>query len=99
MTDDSGQLLFRCLSLDLEVSVRERRIRAFAGVRPDTGQSQVFPTARDSLATAFTKLDELCQRCGFPTWPQSDRFRFAPSESRESGFATIAAASGGYAQT
>ena len=65
MTDDSGQLLFRCLSLDLEVSVRDRRIHAFAGVRPDTGQSQVFPAARDSLATAFAKLDELSTGADF----------------------------------
>ena len=65
MTDDSGQLLLRCLSLDLEVSVRERRIRAFAGVRPDTGQSQVFPAARDSLAIAFAKLDELSKGADF----------------------------------
>ena len=65
MSDDSGQLLLRCLSLDLEVSVRERRIHAFAGVRPDTGQSQVFPAARDSLATAFAKLDELSRGADF----------------------------------
>ena len=65
MTDDSGQLLFRCLSLDLEVSVRDRRIRAFAGVRPDAGQSLVYPATRDSLATAFAKLDELSRGADF----------------------------------
>ena len=65
MTDNSSQLLRRCLSLDLEVSVRERRIRAFAGVRPDFDQSLVYPAARDSLATAFAKLDELSRGADF----------------------------------
>ena len=49
----------RCLSLDLEVGVKDRRTRAFAGVRPDTGQSLVFPIAGNSLAGAFAKLDDL----------------------------------------
>ena len=65
MTDNSSQLLRRCLSLDLEVSVRERRIRAFAGVRPDFGRSLVYPAAHDSLATAFAKLDELSRGADF----------------------------------
>ena len=57
--DDSSRLLSRCLSLDLEVGVKDRRIRAFAGVRPDTGQSLAFPIAGNSLAGAFAKLDDL----------------------------------------
>ena len=32
---------------------------AFAGVRPDTGQSLAFPIAGNSLAGAFAKLDDL----------------------------------------
>ena len=60
-----GRLLLRCLSLDLEVSVRRRRIRAFAGVRPDTGQSLIFPTAGDGLVAALAKLDDLADGAGF----------------------------------
>ena len=57
--DDSSRLLSRCLSLDLEVGVKDRRIRAFAGVRPDTGQSLTLPVAGNSLAGALAKLDDL----------------------------------------
>ena len=63
--DNSGHLLHRCLSLDLEVSVRDRRIRALAGVRPDTGQSLVFPAARGTLAAALSRLDHLAEGAGF----------------------------------
>ncbi len=57
--DDSSRLLSRCLSLDLEVGVKDRRIHAFAGVRPDTGQSLTLPIAGNSLAGALAKLDDL----------------------------------------
>ena len=57
-TDGVGPL-DACLSLDLEVNVKDNRIRALAGVRPDTGQSLVFPKARTSLAAALAKLDAL----------------------------------------
>ena len=63
--DNSGHLLHRCLSLDLEVSVRDRRIRALAGVRPDTGQSLVFPAARGSLDAALSRLDHLAEGADF----------------------------------
>ena len=63
--DDSSSLLFRCLSLDLEVGVRDRRIHAFAGVRPDTGQSLIFPMAGDDLAAALAKLEELADGADF----------------------------------
>ena len=43
----------------LEVGVRDRRIHAFAGVRPDTGQSLTFSGAADGLAAALAKLDDL----------------------------------------
>ena len=65
MLDDSGRLVSRCLSLDLEVGIRDGRIRAFAGVRPDKGRSLVFPSAHDSLATAFAKLDDLADGADF----------------------------------
>ena len=57
--DDSSRLLSCYLSLDLEVGVKDRRIRAFAGVRQDTGQSLAFPIAGNSLAGALAKLDDL----------------------------------------
>lgn len=34
--------LTRCLSLDLEIGRNDQRIHAFAGVRPDTGQTLVY---------------------------------------------------------
>ena len=62
---ESSPHLSRCLSLDLEVGLKDRGIRAFAGVRPDTGQTLVFPTARDGLATALAKLDDLAKGTDF----------------------------------
>ena len=59
--DRSSGRLSRCLSLDLEVGGKDRRIRAFAGVRPDTRQSLTFPIARNSLAGALAKLDDLAE--------------------------------------
>ena len=55
---DSFNHLLRCVSVDLEVNVRNRRIRALAGVRRDTGQSLVFPSVGDDLARALAQLDE-----------------------------------------
>ena len=57
--DYGSRLLSRCLSLDLEVGIKDRRIRAFAGVRPDTGQPLTFPVAGNSLAGALAELDDL----------------------------------------
>ena len=62
---DSGRKLNRCLSLDLEVGVRNRRIRAFAGVRPDTGESMVFPAVRGRLSAALGRLDRLASGANF----------------------------------
>ena len=56
--------MFHCLSLDLELSASDR-IRKFAGVRPDTGQTLIFPVARDSLAAALAKLDNLANGADF----------------------------------
>ena len=55
----------RPLSLDLEVTKRERRIRAFSGVRPDLDHSVVFPTRRRSLSWALADLDELAEGAEF----------------------------------
>ena len=62
---DSGALLARCFSVDLEVGIRDRRIHAFAGVRPDTGQSLTFPTSKEGLAAALTELDDLADGAEF----------------------------------
>ena len=53
----------RCLSLDLEVGVNDRRIRAFAAVRPDTGGRLVFRGG--SLTAALSKLDALADGASF----------------------------------
>ncbi len=58
MGDDSRCPLSRCISLDLEVGVIDGRIRGFAGVHPDTGQSLTFPSERDGLDGALAKLDD-----------------------------------------
>ena len=68
MIDFSGdnlQPLSRCLSVDLEVSVRDRRIRGFAGVRGETGQSLTYPGSGDSLPQALAKLDDLASGADF----------------------------------
>ena len=54
-----------CLSLDLEVSVKDAQIRAFAGLRPDTGRSLIFPSAGDSLPNTLGKLDHLSDGADF----------------------------------
>ena len=65
MSDDSAFLLSRCLSLDLEVGVENRRIRALAGVRPDTGQSVVYPSNGDGFASALARLDDFSESAEF----------------------------------
>ena len=62
---ESNPHLSRCLSLDLEVGLKDRRIRAFAGVRRDTGQPQTYPVAGNSLATALANLDDLADGADF----------------------------------
>ena len=57
----SAKVLSRCLSLDLEVGVRDDRIRAFAGVRPDSDKSLIFPVGRDGLGAALARLDDLSE--------------------------------------
>ena len=65
MVEDSASPLFRCLSLDLEVGRRDEKIHAFAGVRPDTDQSFVFPAAGGTLAMALDKLDKFADGADF----------------------------------
>ena len=52
-----------CLSLDLEVGRKDRRIHAFAAVRPDTGRQLVFHGG--DLPAALAKLDELATGAKF----------------------------------
>ena len=60
-----SRLLLKCLALDLEVGVRDGRIHKFAGIRPDTGQSLVYPVAGGGLARALAKLDDLSDGTAF----------------------------------
>ena len=64
MLNSHGHSGFRCLSLDLEVGVRDTRIRAFAGVRSDTGQSLTGPHGT-SLARTLIELDRLADGIDF----------------------------------
>ena len=61
----SGTIQFgpNCLSLDLEVGKEDNRIRAFAGLRPDTGQSEVF--SGGNLAAALVRLDTLAEDASY----------------------------------
>ena len=54
-----------CLSLDLEVGVKDCRIHGFAAVRPDTGQPLLFPAGSSSLAAALAKLDDFADAADF----------------------------------
>ena len=54
---DSCTAIFRYLSIDLEVGVRDNRIHALAGVRSDTGLSLTFSGPATGLASALARLD------------------------------------------
>ena len=54
-----------CLSLDLEVGVKDGRIHALAGVRADTGECLTLSVTRRNLANALTRLHELADSAGF----------------------------------
>ena len=51
------------LSLDLEIGKQNRRIRAFAAIRSDTGEQLVF--SGGNLGTALTRLDDLAHGADF----------------------------------
>ena len=57
--------LSRCVSIDLEVSRQTERIHAFAGERPDTGRSVVFPQQARTLDEALADLDDLADGASF----------------------------------
>ena len=48
-----GRPLLRCISLDLEVTRQGGRIRAFAGVRPDTDKALTFSGRSVSLPACW----------------------------------------------
>ena len=58
-----SNLSSRCLSLDLEVGKQDRRIHAFAAVRPDVDQPLVFQGG--DLAAALAELDEFADGADF----------------------------------
>ena len=62
MTDpkaESDQL--RCLSVDLEVSLKDNRIKALAGVRSDTDRSLRLAVREHNLIEGLSRLDELAE--------------------------------------
>ena len=65
LSGDSPHPRSRCLSVDLEVSVRDHRIRAFAGVRGETGQSLTYPGNGESLSQALARLDDFASGADF----------------------------------
>ncbi|MDD5296462.1 MAG: RecQ family ATP-dependent DNA helicase [Rhodocyclaceae bacterium] len=54
----------RCLSIDLEVGVKDGRIHEFAGVRGDGPEKVVFPSD-GNLAQCLSKLDDLAEGAAF----------------------------------
>ena len=62
-TKKSKGFLPCCLSLDLEVGKKDSRIRAFAGVRADTGRRFAF--SGGALAAALVRLDSLADGASF----------------------------------
>ena len=62
-SNEAGGFASRCLSIDLEVGVRDARIRAFAAVRGDTGQ--VFTYHKGDLAESLVRLDDFAEGADF----------------------------------
>ncbi len=67
MPKQGGDFSARCISLDLEVSVKNGKIHAFAAVRPDTGQSLRYPQdfPRRNLMGALMALDDFASGADF----------------------------------
>ena len=65
LPNDGHLPLSRCLSVDLEVTKQDHRIRAFAGVRWNSGESFVYPGTGDRLLPALAKLDDLSAGADF----------------------------------
>ena len=65
MTPSHTELLYRGLSLDLEVGKEDKLLRALAGVRSDTGQSTSVQVKGGRLAQALSNLDNLVEGTKF----------------------------------
>ena len=65
MTPSHTELLYRGLSLDLEVGKEDKLLRALAGVRSDTGQSTSVQVKGGRLAQALSNLDNLAEGAEF----------------------------------
>ena len=59
------RLLSHCLSLDLEVGIKDQRIHAFAALRPDSSEALVYPDRHLSLTAALAKLEDMAQGVDF----------------------------------
>ncbi|MXW60529.1 MAG: hypothetical protein F4003_01940 [Acidimicrobiaceae bacterium] len=57
--------LTRCISIDLEIAKNTGEIHAFAGVRPDTGESISFPNRGRTFQQALRDLEELATGAEF----------------------------------
>ena len=53
------------MSIDLEVATQTGRIHAFAGERPDSGRSVVFPEQGRTFDQALADLDDLADGASF----------------------------------
>jgi ATP-dependent DNA helicase RecQ len=53
----------RCLSIDLEVGIKDQRIHRFAAIRGDTGESLIFHGG--DLGTALARLDAMTEGAAF----------------------------------
>ena len=62
-SEDGGRFAPHCLSLDLEVGREDRRIHAFAALRPDTGGRLVCRGG--GLRKELAKLDALSEGAAF----------------------------------
>ena len=57
--------LSRCVSIDLEVTIKKKRIHSFAGVRPDTAGSFVYPSSGVGFRRALAELDDFTNGADF----------------------------------
>jgi hypothetical protein len=53
----------RCLSIDLEVGIKDQRIHRFAAIRGDTGESLVYRGG--DLGTPLARLDAIAEGAAF----------------------------------
>ena len=61
----SDDRLARCISIDLEVTKKTNEIRAFAGVRGDTGECVTYSDAGRNSEPTLEEMDELAEGAEF----------------------------------